>query len=55
MATQDTLSAGFANIVGKAGKPIRVRYFSEVAGSVWDDEVTLTEITGSEDVNLMEQ
>lgn len=48
MTIKDTLSAGFANIVGKAGKPIRIRYFSQVAGSVWDDEVTLTEVTGSE-------
>ena len=48
MGTADTLSAGFANIVGKAGKPIRVRYFSETIGSVYDDEVTLTEVTGSE-------
>lgn len=48
MGTADKLSAGFANIVSKAGKPIRVRYYSQVAGSVWDDEVTLTEVTGSE-------
>ena len=48
MGTANTLSAGFANIISKAGKPTRIRYFSEVAGSVWDDEVTLTEVTGSE-------
>ena len=48
MGTKDTLSAGFANIVSKTGKPVRIRYFSEEIGSVWDDEVTLTEVTGSE-------
>lgn len=48
MGVKNTLSAGFANIISKAGKPVRIRYFSEVAGSVWDDEVTLTEIAGSE-------
>ncbi len=48
MGTANTLSLGFNNIISKAGKPVRIRYFSEVAGSVWDDEVTLTEVTGSE-------
>ena len=48
MGITNTLSAGFTNVVGKAGKPVRVRYFSETVGSVWDDEVTLTEVTGSE-------
>ena len=42
MGITDTLSAGLANVINKAGKPIRIRYFSEVAGSVWDDECTLT-------------
>ena len=48
MGISSTLSAGFANILDKAGKPVRVRYFSAEPGSVWDDEVTLTEVTGSE-------
>ncbi len=48
MGIADTLSAGFAKIVSKAGKPIRIRYFSLEPGSVWDDEVTMTEVTGSE-------
>ncbi len=48
MGITDTLSAGLANVISKAGKPVRIRYFSEVAGSIWDDEVTLTEVIGSE-------
>ena len=48
MTVSNTLAAGFGKIVDKAGKPIRIRYFATEAGSVWDDEVTLTEITGSE-------
>jgi len=48
MTIKDTLSAGFVNVINKAGKPIRVRYFSAEPGSVWDDEVTLTEVAGSE-------
>jgi len=48
MGVAGTLSAGMANVISKAGKPVRIRYFSEVAGSVWDDEVALTEVAGSE-------
>jgi len=48
MTIPDKFGAGFSKAVEKAGKPVRVRYFSQVAGSVWDDEVTLTEVTGSE-------
>ena len=48
MGISNTLSAGFGNIINKAGKPIRVRYFSLEPGSVWDDDVTMTEVTGSE-------
>ena len=48
MTISNKLSLGFSKIVEKAGKPIRIRYFATEAGSVWDDEVTLTEVTGSE-------
>ena len=48
MGTQDTLIAGLNKMIAKIGKPIRVRYFSAEPGSVWDDDVTLTEVTGSE-------
>ena len=47
MGVNDSLEAGFATALSRAGKPIKIRYFSQVAGSVWDDDVTLTEITGS--------
>jgi len=43
-----TLPAGFSSIISTMGKPIRVRYFSAEIGSVWDDDTTLTEVTGSE-------
>jgi hypothetical protein len=48
MTILNKLSGGFDKAVEKAGKPIRIRYFSLEPGSVWDDEVTLTEVTGSE-------
>ena len=48
MGIQNTLSTEFENMISKVGKPIRIRYFSQETGSVWDDDVTLTEITGSE-------
>ncbi len=48
MTVDERLSAGFSKVIDKAGKPIRIRYFSSVTGSVWDDDVTLTEVTGSE-------
>ncbi len=48
MTLSSKLSAGFSKAVEKAGKPIRIRYFSLEPGSVWDDEVTMTEVTGSE-------
>lgn len=47
MTIQSRLTAGMVSILANAGKPIHVRYFSEIPGSVWDDEVTLTELTGS--------
>lgn len=43
MTLSTQYAAGFAEILGKAGKPIRVRYFSQTVGSVWDDEVTLAQ------------
>jgi len=43
MGIKDTLSAGFDSILNKAGKPVRVAYFTQTIGSVWDDEVTLVE------------
>ena len=50
MGITNTLSAGFTNVVGKAGKPVRVRYFSETVGSpnYYDDDFVLKEETGSE-------
>lgn len=48
MSTADRLSGGFDSLMDKAGKPITIKYFSHVTGSVWDDETTLTEIAGSQ-------
>jgi len=48
MGTADTLSSGFSSLMEKAGKPITIKYFSQVTGSVWDDDTTLTEIAGSQ-------
>jgi len=48
MGIANTLSTGFAKIVEKAGKPIRLRYFLGGVGSVWDDEVTYAEVTDFE-------
>ena len=48
MGIQTDLSTEFENMVDQVGKPIRIRYFSAEPGSVWDDEVTLIEVTGSE-------
>ena len=41
-------SAAFAQMVAINGKPIRVRYFNQTTGSVWDDDVSLTEDTLNE-------
>lgn len=48
MGIADRFSSGFSTLMEKAGKPITIKYFSQVTGSVWDDESTLTEITGSQ-------
>jgi len=48
MTLKDSFSAGFSTMIEKAGKPITIKYFQPTVGSVWDDEVTLTEITGSQ-------
>jgi len=45
---KDTLTSGFNNLLDKAGKTITVKYFTQSIGSVYDDEVTLTEVTGSQ-------
>ncbi len=43
MTIQETLSNGFSDLLGKAGKVVTFRYFSETIGSVWDDDVTFTQ------------
>jgi len=48
MGIAETLTGGFNKIVTTAGKPVRIRYYAETTGSVYDDEVVLTEMTGSE-------
>jgi hypothetical protein len=62
---------GFNRLLDKASQPIKIRYFTPTIGSVWDDEVTLTQSgtdlwtsgipqslelsRGSIDSNLLEQ
>ena len=48
MTITDSLSAGFIKVVDKAGKPIRIRYYTQTVGTVYDDDVTLTAVPGSE-------
>ena len=48
MTITNMLGAGFNSALDKAGELIRLRYFSQEPGSVWDDDVGLTMITGSE-------
>jgi len=48
MTIKDSLSAGFQSIITKAGKPITIKYFSQTVGSVWEDDVSLAEIAGSQ-------
>lgn len=40
---QEAFTGGFNSIVSQAGRPITVRYFNEVIGSVWDDDTILTQ------------
>jgi len=42
MTSQEVLSDGFTKLLGDASDSIRIRYFTQTVGSVWDDEVTLT-------------
>lgn len=37
----DKFGLAFANLLSQAGRPLRVRYYTETIGSVWDDERTL--------------
>jgi len=47
MTISESLSNGFNSLMSKSGKPITIKYYLNTIGSVYDDEVTLTEITGS--------
>lgn len=39
----DQLIWGFNNLVTRAGKQIRLKYFTQTVGSVYDDDVTLVQ------------
>ena len=43
MSLKDDLANGMRSIISTAGLPIRIQYYSQSAGSVWDDDVTLTQ------------
>ena len=40
---KNRLAAGLSKIIDRAGVPIKVAYFTSTIGSVWDDDVTLTQ------------
>lgn len=48
MALKERLAAGLQKLFERAGRPVRFRYYTMAVGSVWDDGVTLTEVTGSD-------
>ena len=41
--TAGRLVAGLNTLTRKAGKPFRIKYFTQAIGSVWDDNSTLTQ------------
>lgn len=41
MTLSDRLYAGLQKLIVRAGVPIRIDYYSQTLGSVWDDEKTL--------------
>lgn len=71
MAVSDTLAAGFERALSIIGKPIRIQYFTQTTGSVYDDDGVLVKsgtdlwvsgaifplkkTEGSEDSVLLEQ
>ena len=71
MILDTTLANGFAKLVSQAARPLRIRYYTETIGSVWDDERTFVQsgndlytsgivfkidsVKGSEDSVLLEQ
>lgn len=46
MSVSTNLSAGFSKLLEKAGKPVRIKYYSQTIGSVWDDDVVLAQSGG---------
>ena len=40
---QNSLTNGLNRVIGIAGRPIKLIYYNETIGSVWDDEVSLSE------------
>jgi hypothetical protein len=43
MGFKENLGAGFRSLVSKTGRPVQVTYFTRSTGSVWDDDITLTQ------------
>ena len=41
--SKEALSNGFNRILSKAGNVIKVQYYTQTIGSVWDDEVALVQ------------
>ena len=43
MGLKEDLSNGMMKIIETAGTPMRIQYFTQTAGSVWDDDTTLAQ------------
>jgi len=43
MTTRTRLVAGLNSLIQRGGRPIMFQYYSSVIGSVWDDDVTLSQ------------
>jgi len=46
MTVSNKFAAAFNNIINRAGAQIKVQRFTQSFGSVWDDDVTLTQTGG---------
>ena len=46
MTAQQKFAGAFNNIINRVGTPIKIQRFTSTIGSVWDDDVTLTQTGG---------
>ena len=43
MTVQNKFAGAFNSIINKVGTQIKIQYFTQTVGSVWDDDITLTQ------------